>query len=202
MEKGAIILCGGKSTRMGRDKATLPFGPEQMLQRVIRLMGEVIEYKNIVVVASSEQVLPELPRQVIVERDQHKDRGPLEGLAAGLRGLSDRADAAYVTACDVPLLVPEFVTRMFALLGDHDVAVPRDGEFFHPLAAVYRVAVLPHVQALLAADRLGPRYLFEEVNARRVELDEMRSVDPQLLTLVNVNDPHDYQTALAAAGLA
>ncbi len=202
MEKGAIILCGGKSSRMGRDKATLPFGPEQMLQRVVRLVGKVVALENIVVVAAPEQTLPELPTAVAVARDRCQDRGPLEGLAAGLRALTGRADAAYATACDVPLLAPEFVARMFELLGEHEIAVPRDGEFHHPLAAVYRVTVLPQVQALLDADRLRPRYLFDEVDSRRVEVEELRSVDPRLLTLENLNQPQDYLAALATAGFA
>ena len=65
MRKGAIILCGGKSSRMGRDKATLPFGPELMLQRVVRLIGEVVSLENVVVVAAPNQLLPELPAQCV-----------------------------------------------------------------------------------------------------------------------------------------
>jgi molybdopterin-guanine dinucleotide biosynthesis protein A len=200
MIKGAIILCGGKSSRMGRDKATLPFGPEVMLQRVVRLVSEVVEPANIVVVAAPEQVLPVLPAAVIVARDEHKERGPLEGLAAGLRNLTGRADAAYATACDVPLLAPAFVVRMFELLGEHEVAVPRDGEHHHPLAAVYRTSVLAHVQRLLSADRLRPRFLFDEVSTRELSVEELRSVDPELATLQNLNHPADYQAALSAAG--
>jgi molybdopterin-guanine dinucleotide biosynthesis protein A len=200
MIKGAIILCGGKSSRMGRDKATLPFGPELMLERVVRLVSEVVEAANIVVVAAPEQVLPDLPATVTVARDLHKDRGPLEGLAAGLRQLAGRVDAAYATACDVPLLAPAFVARMFELLGEHDIAVPRDGEHHHPLAAVYRTTVLPHVESLLKADRLRPRFLFDEVDTREVSVEELQSVDPELATLQNLNHPADYQAALSAAG--
>lgn len=201
MVKGAIILCGGKSSRMGRDKATLPFGPEQMLQRVVRLVGAVVEPENIVVVAAPDQMLPDLPLSVTIARDLHKERGPLEGLAVGLQRLCGRADAAYATACDVPLLAPAFVARMFELLGDHDVAVPRDGEHHHPLAAVYRTSVLPHVERLLNADRLRPRYLFDEVNTHEVSVELLRSVDPQLSTLENLNFPADYLAALSSAGL-
>jgi molybdopterin-guanine dinucleotide biosynthesis protein A len=200
MIKGAIILCGGKSSRMGRDKATLPFGPELMLQRVVRLVSEVVEPAHIVVVAAPEQLLPALPTAVAVARDQYKDRGPLEGLAAGLRRISADAGAVYATACDVPLLQPAFVERMFELLGEHEVAVPRDGEHHHPLAAVYRTSVLEHMQRLLSADRLRPRFLFDEVNTREVSVEELRSVDPELKTLQNLNHPSDYQAALSAAG--
>ena len=202
MEQGAIILCGGKSSRMGRDKATLPFGPEQMLQRVVRLLGQVVDLGKIVVVAAPGQTLPELPVGVSVAHDSRQERGPLEGLAAGLRSLSGRADAVYATSCDVPLLVPSFVERMFDLLGEYDIAVPRDGQHHHPLAAVYRLTVLAHVQKLLDADRLRPRFLFDEVNTREVPVEELRSVDPQLSTLENLNRPEDYRSALAAAGFA
>src|SRR5690349_15160651 len=150
MRKAAIILCGGKSSRMGCDKATLPFGPELMLQRVVRLIRDANDLETIVVVAAPNQMLPELPHGVEVARDAHHERGPLEGLAAGLRVLAERADAVYVTACDVPLLVPAFVNRMFDLLGDFDIAVPFDGEHYHSLAAVYRPAVLKHLESLLA----------------------------------------------------
>jgi molybdopterin-guanine dinucleotide biosynthesis protein A len=200
MVKGAIILCGGKSSRMGRDKATLPFGPELMLSRVVRLVSEVIEPGNIVVVAAPEQVLPDLYAGVTVAHDEHKERGPLEGLAAGLRQLSGRVDAAYATACDVPLLAPAFVVRMFELLGDYDIAVPRDGEHHHPLAAVYRTTVLPHVERLLGGDRLRPRFLFDEANTREIDVEQLRAVDAELATLENLNHEADYLAALAVAG--
>jgi molybdopterin-guanine dinucleotide biosynthesis protein A len=202
MRRGALILCGGKSSRMGRDKATLPFGPELMLERVVRLVGEVVPAENIVVVAAPEQHLPPLPQAVGVAHDSDAFRGPLAGLATGLRALGGRADAAYATGCDVPLLAPAFVERMFALLGDADVAVPRDGEFHHPLAAVYRTSVLAEVERLLAADRLRPRFLFDVVRTREVPVDELRSADPHLWTLRNLNAEADYRAALADAGFA
>ncbi len=200
MRRGAIILCGGKSTRMGTAKALLPFGPELMLQRIIRLVGEVVTPENIVVVAAEQQDLPPLPDGVLLARDAHAERGPLEGLAAGLQVLADRVDAVYATSCDVPLLVPAFVKQMFELLGDHEIAVPRDGKFHHPLAAVYRLSVLAHVKKLLAADRLRPFFLFQELDTREISVDQLREVDPQLATLENLNSPEDYQTALASLG--
>src|SRR5262245_7139211 len=114
MITGAIVLCGGKSTRMGTAKAALPFGPESMLQRVVRLLGTVVS--PIVVVAAQDQVLPELPQPIIVARDEREARGPLEGLRAGLKALPAHVDAAYVTSCDVPLLVTGFVERKIELL--------------------------------------------------------------------------------------
>jgi molybdenum cofactor guanylyltransferase len=200
MIAGGIVLCGGKSTRMGTPKAILPFGPETMLQRVVRLLGAVVE--PIVVVAARQQALPELPGDVIVARDELEERGPLEGLRAGLKALPNSVDSAYVTSCDVPLLVPGFVTRMIELLGDHDIAVMEIDGFPHPLSAVYRRATLPQIEALLERDKLRPVFLFDAVRTRRVRPQEMTSVDPQLRTLRNLNTRDDYRSALKEADLA
>jgi len=197
---GAIILCGGRSTRMGKDKATLPFGPEFMLERVVRLVSSVVNPSSVVVVAAEDQPLPELPESVIVARDEQPDRGPLEGLAAGLRALPPEAGAAYATSCDVPLIEPEFIHSMFARLAGHEIAVPVDGKFYHPLAAVYRRSVLPAVESLLAAERLRPRFLFDETDTAAVPVDDLRESDPELLTLMNLNYEEEYHTALEKAG--
>jgi molybdopterin-guanine dinucleotide biosynthesis protein A len=199
MTTGGIVLCGGKSTRMGVPKATLPFGSETMLQRVVRLLGTVVS--PIVVVAAREQSLPQLPDDVAVARDEREQRGPLEGLRAGLKALPNSVDVVYITSCDVPLLEPAFVTRMVELLGDHDIAVMEIDGFPHPLSAVYRRDTLPHVEALLEKDMLRPVFLFDAVRTRRVRPEEMLSVDPQLRTLRNLNTREDYLAALSEAGL-
>ena len=200
MNAGGVVLCGGKSTRMGVPKATLPFGPESMLQRVVRLLGTIVS--PMVVVAAREQSLPALPGDVIVTRDEREAKGPLEGIRAGLQALPDSVDMAYVTSCDVPLLVPGFVERMIELIGDHDIAVMEIDGFPHPLSAVYRRTTLPHVEDLLAHDRLRPVFLFDALPTRRVQPAEMAAVDPQLRTLRNLNTPQDYSDALAEAGFA
>lgn len=194
MTSGGIVLCGGKSTRMGVAKATLPFGPETMLQRVVRLLGTTVS--PIAAVAARDQVLPALPHDVIVARDEREAKGPLEGLRAGLAALPATVEAAYATSCDVPLLVPGFVERMLVLLGDHDIAVMEIDGFTHPLSAVYRRSVLPKVEELLAQDRLRPVFLFDAVRTRRVSPAEMREVDPDLRTLRNLNTREDYEAAL------
>lgn len=198
MSAAGIVLCGGRSTRMGVPKATLPFGPETMLQRVIRLLGTVVS--PIVVVAAPDQQVPGLPEGVLVARDEREQRGPLEGLRAGLKALPASSDLAYVTSCDVPLLVPDFVRRMIELLDGHDIAVMEIDGFPHPLSAVYRREVLPQVESLLAADRLRPAFLFEAARTRKVQPEEMAAIDPQLLTLRNLNTPEDYKRALNETG--
>ena len=104
------------------------------------------------------QMLPPLPHGTRVTFDAVASRGPLQGLATGLAALgADECALAYLTSCDVPLLRPDFVRAVLARLGDADIAVPRDAQHHHPLAAAYRIAtVTAEVHALLAADRLRP----------------------------------------------
>lgn len=198
MRAGGIVLCGGKSSRMGTSKALLPFGPETMLQRVVRVLGGVVA--PTVVVAAADQELPELPADVAIARDEREGRGPLQGLVAGLKALPGDVEAAYVTSCDVPLLVPGFVRQMLSLAEGYDVALMEIDGFAHPLSAVYRRDVLPHVEGLLAQDRLRPVFLFDMVRTRRIAPVEM-TADPDLLTLRNLNTREDYAQALALAGL-
>src|SRR5438477_6955029 len=87
---GGIVLCGGQSKRMGQPKAWLPFGPERMLPRVVRLLSEVVA--PVVVVAAPDQEVPPLPPDVAVVRDAQPQRGPLQGLCAGLEALQGRCE--------------------------------------------------------------------------------------------------------------
>jgi molybdopterin-guanine dinucleotide biosynthesis protein A len=191
---GGIVLCGGQSRRMGRPKAWLPFGGELMLPRVVRLLGEAVA--PVVVVAAPGQDVPPLPAGIEVVRDEEKGRGPLQGLAAGLKALAGRVEAAYLSSCDVPFLRPAFVRRLVELLGDHLICVPRVGEYHHSLAAVYRMEVAEAVARLLAEGRLRPFFLFDTVPTRVVAAEELADVDPTFQTLRNLNTPEEYEAAL------
>jgi molybdopterin-guanine dinucleotide biosynthesis protein A len=184
---------------MGTAKALLPFGEESLLQRVVRLIGPVAG--ELVVVAAAGQPLPALPGMVRVVTDQSPGRGPLEGVLAGLSALGADSGAAYVTSCDVPFLAAAFVQKMADLAQGYDIAVPRVDGYHHPLAAVYGTSVVPHIEALLKEDRLRPYFLFERVKTREVGEAELRGVDPELASLINLNHPADYVAALARAGL-
>ncbi len=186
---------------MGRPKAWLPFGPERLLQRVVRLAGIVA--RPIVVVAAPGQELPDLPTEVSIVRDPVAGRGPLQGLAAGLAGLPDPVELVYATATDVPFLEPRWISRLVELIEAHDLAIPHIGDEYHPLAAVYRrESVLPVIQRMLDEDRLKLQRIVEFVRCRVVRKQEMIPVDPLLGTLRNLNHPEEYERALRDAGFA
>lgn len=195
MNVGGIILCGGRSSRMGRPKAWLPFGGETMLQRVVRTVGGVVD--PVVVVAAPGQQVPPLPSHVQLVRDEHDGCGPLEGLAAGLTALQGRADAAYLSSCDVPLLKADFIRRVIDRLGTASIGVPKVGGHHHPLAAVYRPDVLPELRRRIAIHHLRVASLFDAVPTRVIGPDELADVDPNFQSLRNLNTPDDYDRAIA-----
>jgi molybdopterin-guanine dinucleotide biosynthesis protein A len=201
MDRAAgIVLCGGKSSRMGRPKAWLPFGPEVLLQRVVRVLSEVVS--PIVVVAAPNQNLPHLPAGVRIARDDREYLGPLNGLATGLKALHVQTDVVYLSSCDVPFLMPAFVRRVISQIDDALACFPEVGGFIQPLAAAYRPGILPAVQALLSADRLRPVFLVEAVATRILRQADFADVDPSFDSLRNVNTPEDYEAALRDAGYA
>lgn len=178
---------------MGSDKATLRFGPETLLERVVRIVSYAVA--DVVVVARPGQDLPELPGGVRVVRDETLDRGPLGGLAPGLR--ASRADAVFAVACDAPFVRPAVVRLLFERLGEGDAAIAETEGFLHPLCAVYRTRLADAAASLLAADRLRPIFLLEGVPHARVGEEDLRRADAGLDCLRNCNTPETYAAALA-----
>lgn len=205
----AVVLCGGKSSRMGRPKAWLPFDGEALLTRVTRLLSDCCA--PLVVVAAPGQDLPPLGGSAEVVRDEIEGRGPLQGMSAGFAALEGRAEATFVTTTDAPFLEPALVRRLFALRelhpgGPYDVVIPKADGHHQPLCAVYAVALRHVVDDLLAQDRRRPFFLLERAKTLTAEapllLDDepLRAADPTLRSLRNLNTPEDYEAALRELG--
>jgi molybdenum cofactor guanylyltransferase len=203
MVVGGIVLAGGQSSRMGRPKASLEWHGSTLLRRIAGLVARSVD-GPIVIVRSAGQTLPRLPDGFEVVADDHARRGPLEGLAAGLRALSGRADAAYVSSTDVPFLHTSFVGAVVGGLGGGDeICVPVVGRGWQPLAAAYRTSVIGTIEDLLAADERRVSGLLDRCRVKRIgaaDLLENPAVarwDPELESVVNVNDPAAYVAARA-----
>jgi len=194
MSDSAIVLCGGRSTRMGRDKAALPFGPETLLARVVRTAQMVAD--DVVVVGEPRQPVS---ARVRVVRDAVEGLGPLAGLATGLAAVD--GDRALLLACDMPLLSPELLRELLALAGDDDALVPRIDGVPMTTCAVYSTRVGPRAQALLAAGRRSLRALLAEVSVQWVSDSQLRRLDPDLCSFWDCDTPEHYHAALRRAGL-
>lgn len=194
MSDGVVVLCGGRSSRMGQDKAALPFGGRSLLARVVELAQMVGD--PVVVVGAPRQVLPEGVRVV---PDPVEGSGPLGGLVAGLTSLG--TDRVLLVAGDMPLLVPALLKRLLDLAGDADACVPVIDGVPMPTCAVYAARLLPRAMARLAGPTRSLRGLLPGAAVRWVPADQLRDVDPELLSFWDCDTPEQYEAALAQAGL-
>jgi molybdopterin-guanine dinucleotide biosynthesis protein A len=191
---------------MGRPKANLEWHGSTLLHRVTGIVGRAVD-GPVVVVRAPGQELPALPPGVRVVEDAAEGRGPLQGLSAGLGAVRDDAEVAYVSSTDVPLLHPAFVRAVVraAAAEGVDVALPVVHGYRHPLAAAYRTSLVEMVEELIAEDRMRPAFLFERSTVRELTEDDLlrdrdlAEADPELLSVLNLNEPDDYTRARARA---
>ncbi|MCC6492464.1 MAG: molybdenum cofactor guanylyltransferase [Pirellulales bacterium] len=194
--RGAVVLCGGESRRMGSDKATLVVEAETLLERTVRLVGQATPLENVVVVAAPGQCLPPLPPPVSVIRDAQERQGPLPAVKAGLESLAGRVESAFAAGCDTPLLQPAVIAWLFQRLEADPAAqavAPTDGERLFPLTAVYRTSFAARLGEAIAA---GCRSLYRALDRNKaqvltVHVDELRGIDPDLASFINCNQPPD-----------
>ncbi len=187
---------------MGTPKAALEWHGSTLLRRVTGLVARGVDGGPVLVVRAPGQSLPPLPASVEVLDDPREGMGPLQGIAVALRALTDRVDAAFVCSTDLPFLHDAFVRRLVRAMDDGtDVVLPVARGYPQPLAALYRTRLAGRVEALVAAERLRPAFLFDECVTLRLDdaalLDdtELARRDPGLDSVVNINEPADYRDA-------
>jgi len=191
-EYSAIILAGGQSSRMGRPKAELPFALGTMLDYVVAAMLSVFD-ELVVAVAEPRRYAWEGYGARSID-DRVPNRGPTSALEQALR--ETRFDRAFVCSCDVPFVNPDLARKLCDMLGDDDVLIPYVDGKLQTLHAVYRKKC---AKVLATMRSKGEHRLHEIVNFAKVRVvpeEEIRALDPELLSFFNVNTPEDYQRAL------
>lgn len=198
MPDGAILLLGGRSSRMGAAKADLDWHGTPLSAHMAGILQAAVD-GPVVAVAQPDAPAPALPPGVELVRDAAPDEGPLRGLEAGLAALAGRAERALVVAVDLPLLAPDLARGLLAALDDaHDAAVPVIGGRRQPLAAAYRVAILPAVRDLLERGERSVTALTEAVPTRLLDEAALRALpgvaaaDPDLRSLTGANTPDEW----------
>jgi molybdopterin-guanine dinucleotide biosynthesis protein A len=186
----AVVLAGGRSSRMGTPKALLPFGDKPLIEHVVATLRRLFD--DVVVVAAPGQGLPSMP--VALVRDEIAYQGPVAGIYHGLRAAS--RDVVFVTSCDSAFLNVALISHLVSEIAEHDVVVPHWQGRYQPLHAVYRRSVAPLLGEQLARGELRPVYLFDRVRTRRIDEAEIRRFDPDGSSFFNMNTPEDYAEAL------
>ena len=181
-----VILAGGQSRRMGRDKLQLTLGGETLLARALRRYAEV--FPRVLVSVAGPEKYPELGEKRVFDR--WPGAGPLAGLQAGL--LASGEDV-FLTAADMPFSSPEKALMLSSLCGEAEACVLTDGAGrWEPLFGFYRLSVLPRAEALLSSGKRSMGALLASVKLREVRPAELGEGPDSLLTR-NVNNPEDYE---------
>jgi molybdopterin-guanine dinucleotide biosynthesis protein A len=197
-KRGVIVLAGGASKRMGRDKTLLQVKGIPMIKRVVdaalKVSGEVI------VVTGNKKMSKQISKivggDVVIVEDEKRGWGPLMGMLTGCK----RAYAEYVVVvpCDAPFLNPKILMELFKRAEGHDAAIPRwPNGYLEPLHSVYRRrAVLDVAQELMKKDSRSIIRLIESLrDVVYVSVEELKLIDEKLLTFFNVNTPRDLLMA-------
>ena len=192
---GGILLAGGRSRRMGSDKALLDWHGRPLVLHVAELLRDAVA-GPVVVVTAPAQELPTLPAGVERAVDLVAGQGPLEGIRTGLEALAGRVELALVWSVDAPNPRPEVCRLLVAALGEADAAVPFFAGVVHPLSAVYRVSLLPLVTRLLASGERRARAVAEACTAVLVDEPTLRTADPELRFLIDLDTPEELAAAL------
>ncbi len=192
----AFVLAGGKSSRMGSDKAFLELNGSTLLARTLRLAKAVT--KNLSIVGAREKFeSSERELQVPVIEDIYREQGPLAGIHAALRGT--RTELNLVISVDMPFLESRFLEFLVTQARSCDaiVTVPRANGSFQPLCAVYRPQFREVAQRALdqGNNKIGALFSASEVSVRIIEEDEIRKLafDPAMFH--NLNTPEDLRRA-------
>lgn len=188
----AFILAGGRSSRMGRDKALLRLGGDTFVERIAGALASVAGERVRIVGARSTEARSGLP----VVEDVYRDCGALGGLHAALAFA--KHDWVMVVACDLPFVTSELLHRLAQLRENFQAIVPMQTDNrLQPLCALYRREPCLHkAHGLLARGELRPRVLVEEVRTRRVVPDEWSDLEGAESFFTNVNTPGDFARAL------
>jgi molybdopterin-guanine dinucleotide biosynthesis protein A len=197
MEVSCIVLAGGKSTRLGRNKITENIGGKILLERVLDALS--LFKGEIILVTSGHSSLPELEKypQVKIVKDIYPNRGSLGGIYTGM--FFSKAFYNLVVACDMPFLNYGLLKYMTEIAQGYDLAAFREGTRFEPLHAVYTKDCLVPLKMLLERENIRIFEILSYVTARYLTLKEIEKFDHAHLSFFNVNYEDDLQTAIEIA---
>jgi molybdopterin-guanine dinucleotide biosynthesis protein A len=200
---GAVILAGGRSSRMGMPKAALPFGATTVVERILDQLRPSFDEIVLSLAPEPNELFP-VERAIanradlIVVRDAEPWAGPVPALARAFGAAN--SEILFACSCDLPLLDARVAVALCAMVGTHDAAIPEIGGHLQPLHAAYRrESAAAALAAMAAAGEARLRTIAERIDARRVGEAELRALDPELRSFIDIDTAADYARALRLA---
>jgi molybdopterin-guanine dinucleotide biosynthesis protein A len=186
-----LVLAGGQSRRMGRDKALLDVGGVPMIRRVLDALRSVCV--DVIIVTKMPETYHDFGARVVA--DEHPQQAPLAGLCTGLGAAA--TPWVFAAACDLPMLSAAAVRHLAALAPGYDAVVPYVEGRWHPLHAVYATTVRAVFESRLRAGALTLTDALGALRVRAVDAGELAASDPGLPTLRNINTDLEYRALVA-----
>jgi molybdopterin-guanine dinucleotide biosynthesis protein A len=187
----SILLAGGRSARLGTDKAFLQVNGQFLIERILRRLGQISE--EIIIVANEVDRYEQFEGTVIT--DVYPGKGALGGIFSGLTRASNHH--CVVVACDMPFLNVSLLRYMQGLAADYDVVIPSVGGLTEALHAIYSKNCLPFMDRQVQMGDLRIVHFFPQVRVRYVQQEEIGTFDPEHLSFFNINSQEDLDRARA-----
>jgi molybdopterin-guanine dinucleotide biosynthesis protein A len=184
----AVVLAGGRSTRLKQDKALLKLDGEWVLESILHKLALLSD--DLLVVGGDREELR--PLGVPIVPDGRPGAGPLGGIHSGLQNI--RYERGLFVACDMPLLSLPLLRYMIQLSPGFDVVIPRIGDYVEPLHAIYSKSCLLPIEDRLDCGERRVACFHPAVRMRYVEEPEINALDPEQLSFFNINNLQDLET--------
>jgi molybdenum cofactor guanylyltransferase len=195
-EMNAIILAGGKNTRMrGEDKAFLEIEGRPIIAILIDRLKALV--KEIIIVTNSPQKYANF--KVRLTMDEKPDKGPLMGIYSGLKSSSSKYN--FIVACDMPFIKIPLIEHMIKSINNYDIIVPEIDGKFHPLFGIYSRECIPVIQEMLNQDVLRISGMFPKLKSHFLSRRELERFDKKLISLVNINTSIDLRMVKRDGGM-
>ena len=188
----SIILAGGKSSRLGQNKALQVIEGKSLIQWVVDCLT-ILSTEIIIATAHGEAIPCSSTVRIKTIADIYPGKGPLVGIYSGL--IASSSSRAIVVSCDTPFLSASLLEYMTQICSTFDIVVPRIKNEVEPLCAVYSKNCLAPIQELLERDERQIRRLFDMVEVKYVEEHEINRFDPRHLSFFNINSQTDLNSA-------
>jgi molybdopterin-guanine dinucleotide biosynthesis protein A len=186
MKMTGLIMAGGKSSRMGEDKALLQINSQTFIQRILEVFQSVFE--EVIILSNNPEIYKD--SQVQVVPDLIKDKGPLGGLYTGL--MKAKHHHCVIAACDMPFINLQ-VTSYLAGLRGYQAVVPYVKENYHPLFAAYARDCLPIIEKQIVKEKLKMVDFIKKIDTKILYEKELLPLDPKLSCFININTREEYK---------
>ncbi len=190
--KGAIILAGGDSKRLGQPKAFLDFQGQSLIELMVNRLENY--FTQLTVITDRPERYKHLPVKLTGDIIANESKSPLRGIHAGL-SFSDLA-YQFVAACDMPFLNLDLINYMSDFAADYDAVVPRIGDYYQPLHAFYSRYCIEIIERQVSSGCYKVTDFYRHLNIKFITLEEIVRFDPKQQSFININRWSDYEAAL------